>query len=230
MRLIGILVLGCRLAVMSLYNIKMKILSILLLLYSFSYSQTIDSTKWIIQKNDSLGITFKYPSYFTLNKIESSENNLENAIYLIPIGYEYYDPIGQAKEYLRDNDTTILYLTKPSELTIILSKEDFKKIGSENGYTIKDTLWYDTEMLENGWMDESANRYDFEDWIGYAALTPTSIYFKRGGCWTTSAEGQRYILMKKISQKYNIYVVAEGFDFPQGEQTLQMICNSIEIK
>ena len=203
----------------------------ILLLISANYSQVIDTTKWNTKYIDSLGISFEYPTYFEIDSFYYGDTEPEEII-ITRLEYMYYEEYGKASEYQNDPDTTrLLYIEYPTYLVLMLSNKSFSEIGNENEYTIKDSLWYDTEMLEDGWSDEPAKEYKFENWNGYRATSPARIYLAGGGgCLTAAGEEQRIILMKRIDEDKNIFAIAKGFDFPEGGTILQMICKSILIK
>ncbi len=210
---------------------KKKIFISILFLSSLSFTQTVDSTKWILKTIDSLDLSFEYPSYFDIGNLVYEEEPPIDEITFAVLDFVYYSELGKASEYTEDEDTSrILYLTQPSQLSLIISGKSFIDIGDEYGYTIKDSLWFDTDMLENGWSNEPAKVFNFNDWIGYYTYTPARIYIKDGGCWTAAGEEQRIIAMKHINNNKNIFAIAEGFDFPEGEIILQIICKSILIK
>ena len=202
----------------------------ILLLINTNYSQVVDTTKWNTKYIDSLGVSFEYPTYFEIDSFNYGDTQPEEII-IARLEYMYYEEYGKASDYMGDSDTTrMLYVEYPSSLVLILSRKSLIEIGKENEYTIKDSLWYDTEMLENGWSDEPADDYRFEKWEGYLAYTPARIYFESGGCLTAAGEEQRIILKKRINAEKNIFAICRGFDFPEGGIILKMICKSISIK
>lgn len=209
---------------------KYLIISILFLINT-NIAQVVDTTKWNAKYIDSLGLSFAYPSYFEIDDFNYGDKQPGEIIFA-RLEFEYYVEYGKASEYQDDPDTTrLLYIEYPTSLVLMLSKKSFSEIGNENEYTIKDSLWYDTEMLEDGWSDEPAKEYKFENWKGYRATSPARIYLAGGGgCLTAAGEEQRIILMKRIDEDKNIFAIATGFDFPEGGTILQMICKSISIK
>jgi hypothetical protein len=207
------------------------ILISILFINNTNYSQVVDTTKWNAKYIDSLGISFEYPSYFELDNFDYGDTQPGEIIFA-QLVYEYYVEYGKASEYMNDPDTTrLLYIDYPTSLALLITDKSIEEIGRENEYTVKDSLWYDTKMLEDGWSDEPAKEYKFEKWKGYISTTPARIYFAGGGgCLTAAGEEQRIILMKRINADKKIFAIASGFDFPEGGTILQMICKSISIK
>jgi hypothetical protein len=176
----------------------------------------MDSTQWINGVNDSLGISFMYPSYFT-NSILKHPRKLKNVSYLEYLRYSPHE--------LRVNPSEIIYLELYSTLKICLSESPFDKIANENNFIRKDDKWFDNKNP----YEEPVDTFYFSDWRGLRSVRNTSIGIKDGGTWTSAADEEVLFLTKEIGNNKSIVCFAAGFDFPNAIVILKRICESIII-
>jgi hypothetical protein len=195
-------------------KITLHIFIFLLLPFAMSEGQSIDSTKWINAADDSIGISFVYPSYFTFNTSEHSWRT-KNVAYL---EYLRYSP-----EEVRVNPTEIIYLELYSTLKIYPSDLDFDKIAKENNFFKKNDKWFDNENPYG----EPSDTFNLSSWKGLSSTRRASIGIKGGGTWTSAADKEVLLLIKDVGNSKSIICYAEGFDFPNAKEVLEKICNSI---
>jgi hypothetical protein len=195
-------------------KITLHIFIFLLLPFALTEGQSIDSTQWINGANDLIGISFIYPSYFTINTSGHS-GRTKNVAYL---EYLRYSP-----EEVRVNPTEIIYLELYSTLKIYLSDLAFDKIAEENNFIRKDGKWFD---IENPY-EEPADTFYFSNWKGLSSSRNTSIGIKGGGTWTSAADEKVLLLTREIGNNKSIVCFASGFNFPSAQDILEKICNSI---
>jgi hypothetical protein len=195
-------------------KITLHIFIFLLLPFAITEAQSIDSTQWINGANDSLGISFIYPSYFKINTSKHSRRT-KNVTYL---EYLRYSP-----EEVRVNPIEIIYLELYSTLKIYLSDLTFDKIAEENNFIRKGDKWFDNENP----YEEPADTFYFSNWKGLSSIRNTSIGIKGGGTWTSAADKEVLLLIKEIGNNKSIVCFASGFDFPSAKDILKKICNSI---
>jgi hypothetical protein len=197
-------------------KIILHIFIILPLAFATSAAQSIDSTRWINVTNDSLGISFEYPSYFT-NNILRYPRIFKNASYL---EYLRYSP-----QEVRVNPSETIYLEMYSTLKIYLSKHPFDIVAEENNFIRKDNKWFDNKNP----YEEPVDTFSLSDWKGLRSIRNTSIGIKGGGTWTSAADEEVLFLAKEIGISKSIVCFATGFNFPNAEYILRKICNSIII-
>jgi len=218
---------GGGLATTPLYNMKRNILLSVFTFYSFTVAQTVDITKWISYNNTLLNITFNYPSFMQIEDDFSSENvEMDSSITIGFTDYRFFDT--EAGLGIGDSTDT-LHIALDQSLIIIVSKLSIVEIAPKYGYLYLDSAWYDSEMYEHGWSDEPASNYLIDDWAGFVTFTPTSVYFKEGGCLTHAGNMRVFFLSKKISESETVFVSGERFDFDDAEIILKKILNSISL-
>jgi hypothetical protein len=197
-------------------KITLHIFIFLLLPFAITEGQIIDSTKWINGANDSIGISFVYPSYFT-NNISRHPRKFKNASYL---EYLRYSP-----QEVRVNPTEIIYLESYSTLKIYLSDYPFDTVAEANNFIRKDNKWFDNKNPYG----EPADTFYFSDWKGLRSVRNTSIGIKGGGTWTSAADEEVLFFTKEVGNNRTIVCFATGFDFLNAIEILKRICNSINI-
>jgi len=189
-------------------------------------SQSIDSTIWNFFADSSLSISFKYPSFF---KIKIVKENNESCYSLVHLHYMFYEAIELNESSNSDS------LECPSGLTISLCNKDFYYIAKEYGFYEKNGLWYgDIDYVPQDENSEWSELYTgvaiyFDEWTGIKVISPTSVYLKRGGCFTAAGEHYRFVLSKKIDNEKFLFAKGWGFSFPQADKILIEICKSIKI-
>jgi len=206
---------------------KRNILLFVFIFYSFTVAQTADTTKWISYNNTHLNITFKYPSFMQIEDDFSSANvEMDSSITIGFTDYRFFDT--EAGLGIGDSTDT-LHTALDQSLIIVVSKLSIVEIAPKYGYLYLDSAWYDSEMHEHGWYDEPASNYLIDDWAGFETYTPTSVYFKEGGCLTHAGDMRVFFLSKKFSASETVFVSGERFDFDDAEIILKNILNSISL-
>ena len=176
-------------------------------------SQVQDSTQWINFKDDSLEISFSYPAFFKLNPWNYNDRD-SSVAFISCLRYEPYE--------LKEN--YFVELENYSSLNIYISNSDFKKIAEENNFINENNKWYEKARYSLG----PADSLYFENWKGIRAYSNTSIGIKDDGIFTRDADIEVFLITKEMGSKKYIVCYAKGFDFPNGENILEKICESIK--
>jgi len=193
---------------------KLIYLIIVLLISNIKiFSQVNDSTQWISFKNDSLDVTFSYPTYFELNPWNYNDRDSSVAF----ISYLRYEPYE-----LKENYT--IELENYSTLNIYISNSDFEKVAEENSFIKINNRWFEKESISFG----PADSFYFKNWKGIRGVANNSVGIKDDGIFTKAGDIEVFLVTKKNKNNHLIVCYAKGFDFPNGKDVLKRICESIK--
>ncbi len=119
---------------------KIHIIVFSFLFVTLTKAQNTDTTLWINNKNDRLGFSFSYPSYFKL----SQTNRYDKDSNSVRIEYFHYEPADPNVD-----SSKMTYLEYYSGLRIYLTSSDFSKIAEENNFIRKDGNWFENDNQEH---------------------------------------------------------------------------------
>jgi hypothetical protein len=200
---------------------KVLVRFLFLFLITNVFSQNKETIQWknFIDKE----ISFRYPAFFEINKINDVEKNCKG---LVSLNFMHYEPLDEA-----DSDS----LEDPSYLEILLCDKDFSRMAKEFGFYEKNGFWYgDSNLIPVSNEEYDVELYagisiNFDDWSGIKAITTTTVFIKSGGIWTAAGERYKFILHKKFANEKFLFAKGYGFTFPQGNLILKEICKSITL-